>query len=351
MFIVRTFLSNVCVVWFMKKEFFGITCAAFQSVYFFPLLVCVLVLLYYAVTKKEKWIRLLVHKKWEPLLLKHFSYKKNRIKAGLFAIAACFLFIGLLRPQWGEKEQKVAQEGRELFIGLDISRSMLAADVKPDRLTFAKSKIKRLLQLLPAERVGLVVFSGAAVVQCPLTRDTSAFNLFLDQVDVESISSGTTSLEKAIAKTIKTFSGMPARKNKLLVLFTDGEDFSTDLAPLRKEAQEMGLHIFTYGVGTEQGAPIPVIDDNGKTTGYEKNEQGNAVISRLNPGILQSLARETQGKYIAPTQEDDDLKQLISYVEGYEKEAFEDKELTTQEDQYPYFLFISFVCLVLEWLL
>ena len=101
----------------------------------------------------------------------------------------------------------------------------------------------------------------------------------------------------------------------------------------------------------EQGAPVPIIDNEGKTTGYEKNEQGNAVISRLNPGILQSLARETDGQYIAPTQDDNDLKQLIKYVESYEKEKFEDKELVTEEDRYPYFLFVSFVCLLLEWLL
>lgn len=335
----------------MKKELFGISWAAFESVYFFPILIGTIGLLYFAVIKKERWLKLLVSPKWEHLLLKNYSQKKNRIKAGLFAVAVIFLFLGLLRPQWGEKEQNVAQEGRELFIGLDISRSMLAADIKPNRLTFAKSKIKRLLQLLPADRVGLLVFSGAAVIQCPLTQDTSAFNMFLDQVDVESISSGTTSLDKAISKIIKTFTGMPARNNKLLVMFTDGEDFSKDLAPIRVEAKKIGLHIFTYGVGTEQGAPVPIIDNEGKTTGYEKNEQGNAVISRLNPGILQSLARETDGQYIAPTQDDNDLKQLIKYVESYEKEKFEDKELVTEEDRYPYFLFVSFVCLLLEWLL
>lgn len=335
----------------MKKELFGITWGAFQSLYFAPVLCVVLGLLYYAVIKKEAWIKLLVSKKWEHLLLKKYSQQKNRIKGVLLAVCICFLFLALLRPQWGKTEQKVAQEGRELFIGLDISRSMLAADVKPNRLTFAKSKIKRLLQLLSADRVGLLVFSGEAVVQCPLTQDVSAFTLFLDQVDVESISSGTTSLDKAIKKIITTFSGMPVRNNKLLVMFTDGEDFSKDLASLREEAKKIGLHIFTYGVGTEQGAPVPILDDEGHITGYEKNEQGNAVISHLNPGILQSLARETDGIYISPTQNDDDLKQLARYVHMYEKEAFEDKELTTEEERYPYFLVISFFCLLLEWLL
>lgn len=335
----------------MKKELFGITWAAFQSIYFVPLLVGVIGLLYFSVTKKETWISKLVHKKWQTLLLKNYSQKTNRIKTGLLIVASLFIFLALLRPQWDDKEHSVAQEGRELFIALDISRSMLVEDIKPNRLTFAKSKIKRLLQLMPTDRVGLLVFSGDAVVQCPLTRDVGAFTMFLDQVDVESISLGTTSLENVIRKTLKTFSQMPARKNKILAIFTDGEDFSQDLSTLKEEAKEIGLHIFTYGVGTQQGGPVPIVDDTGNVTGYEQNEQKNVVISSLNPAMLQSLAYATDGKYISPTQSEEDLSELTKYVEQYEKEMFEDKELTKKEDRFSYFLGISFICLLLEWLL
>lgn len=335
----------------MKKVLFGITWASFHTIYWVPLLIFALGCLVFSWKKKGKLLQLLASSKWTNAMVKNISPRKEIIKVVLYGIAFLFCFLALLQPQWGERDQVVEQEGRELFIALDISRSMLASDVKPHRLEFAKSKIKKLLQLLPSERVGLVVFSGGAVMQCPLTRDTAAFKMFLDQVDVETISSGTTSLDKAILKVIQVMKKMPTRKNKILVVFTDGEDFSSDLASVKKDAQEIGLHIFTYGVGTEKGAPVPIINDAGMPVGYEKNEQGNVVISRLNEGILQALSRESGGRYISPTQSDDDLKSLVADVENYEKEKFEDKELSKEEDRYPYFLAVAFVCLLIEWLL
>lgn len=335
----------------MKKVLFGITWASFHNIYWIPLLGIALSSVFWAWKKRKKLIAFLVAPQWTKTMIEGISSKRELTKTVLYAVAFIVCFLALLQPQWGEKEHVVEQEGRELFVALDISRSMLASDVKPHRLAFAKSKIKKLLKLLPSERVGLLVFSGGAVVQCPLTRDSSAFKMFLDQVDVETISSGTTSLEQAISKIIHTMKKMPTRKNKILVVFTDGEDFSSDLARVREEAKEIGLHIFTYGVGTEKGAPIPVLNDSGSPIGYEKNEQGNVIMSRLNEGILQSLARESGGRYISPTQGDEDLKSLVSDVEKYEKEKFEDKELSREEDRYPYFLAVAFVCLLIEWLI
>jgi len=335
----------------MKKTMFGITWAAAQNMYWLPVLCLAIVFIYFAFHKKYKTIVQLVSRKWLATLFAGYSYKRSIIQTLLLCCAFLFLFIALLQPQWGKKEQVVEQEGRELFIALDISRSMLASDVKPNRLVFAKSKIKKLLRLLPSERVGLLIFSGAAVVQCPLTRDKALFNMFLNQLDADTISSGTTAIDQAIAKIIHVLKEMPTRKHKILVVFTDGEDFSQRLSQVREQAQELGLHIFTYGVGTEQGAPIPILNEKGVPVGYEKNEQGNVVLSCLNTGILQSLSQQTGARYIAPTQSDEDLQLLLTDVENYEKEKFEDKELSTEEDRYPYFLFVSFVCLLLEWLL
>ncbi len=336
----------------MKKEFFGITWASFGYFYWVaPVFILLSICVYYVWKKRTKLVKKLVAPQWESVLIKNFSTHKQIIKSFLLVLALSGFFIAVLQPQWGERDQVVEQEGRELFVALDISRSMLAADIKPNRLAFAKAKIKRLLQLLPAERIGLIVFSGAAVVQCPLTRDTATFNLFLDQVDVETISSGTTSLDQALLKVITVMSGTPTKKNRIVVVFTDGEDFSSNLSQVREQAKEIGLHIFTYGVGTTQGAPVPIVDDKGQSTGFEKNEQGNIVMSRLNEGILQALSRESGGRYITPTQSDADLHSLIADVEIFEKEKFEDKEISTQEDRYPYFLGVSFFALLLEWLL
>ena len=243
------------------------------------------------------------------------------------------------------------QEGRDLFIALDVSRSMLARDYEPDRLNFAKKKIKRLLHTLDCERVGLLLFSGTAFVQCPLTSDHAAFTMFLDSVDVETISSGTTALDLAIKKVLEAFGQNPDRKNKLLVLYTDGEDFSSNLAGVKRQAHQEGLHIFTMGVGTPEGAPIPLLDEKGKPKGHQLDQKGAVVISRLNEGILHTLAADSGGAYIRLTQDDTDIKALMRQVQQFEKEQLEDKKFATLEEQYPYFLLISLISFALEWLL
>ncbi len=334
----------------MKKTLFGITWANVENIWWTPVLIAVMIVLMYWLRKRRAVAKQLVAREHTHLLFSGYSSQRLVIKNWLYRFTFCFLFLALLQPQWGKKEQAVTQEGRELFIALDISRSMLASDVKPHRLAFAKSKIKKLLQLLPSDRVGLMVFSGASVIQCPLTRDTSLFTMFLDQIDAESISSGTTAIDQALKKVIVMFQELPARKHKALVVFTDGEDFSRDLTSVKEEAQKIGLHIFTYGVGTEQGAPVPVLNDQGLPVGYEKNEQGNVILSRLNTGILAVLSAQTGGHYITATQSDEDIKGLVACVEQYEKETFEDKQLATQEERYPFFLLGALICMILEWL-
>ncbi len=335
----------------MKSVFFGVVWASAQNAIWL-LGYCVLVgLIVYAAISVRKNMALLVSTRWQSKLFARVSVTKVLIKSGLLIIGLLTMFIALLQPQWGKKEQAVEQEGRELLVALDISRSMLAADIKPNRLAFAKAKIKKLVHLLGAERVGLLVFSGDAFIQCPLTRDSAAFTLFLDNVDAETISSGTTSIANAIAKSLKMFASMPTRKNKILAVFTDGEDFSTGLSSIKEDAKKEGLHIFTYGIGTEEGAPVPLLDESGSAIGYQKDDQGKVVFSHLNRGILQSLSRESGGKYIDPTQGDEDIQSLVTQVESYEKEKFEQKDIEFEEERYPYFLAVSFLCLLCEWIL
>lgn len=335
----------------MKKVLFGILWASYQNSIWLLGYACLAVLLVYAARKSVRHIGLLVSKRWQKQFFAGFSSGKVWVKSCLLAVGLLGMFLALMQPQWGKKEQKVEQEGRELLVALDISRSMLAADIKPNRLAFAKAKIKSLVKLLGAERVGLLVFSGDAFIQCPLTRDVSAFSLFLDNVDAETISSGTTSIAQAISKALHTFASLPVRKNKILVIFTDGEDFSTGLSDIKEDAKKAGLHIFTYGVGTEEGAPVPLVHEaGGPAVGYQKDEQGRVVFSRLNRGILQALSRESGGKYIEPTQGNEDVRGLVSCVEQYEKEKFEDKDIEIEEERYPYFLALSGICFLLEWL-
>lgn len=289
--------------------------------------------------------------RWRKSLIQHYSPTRNHIKNLLFIIALIFIALAALRPQWNEHETTVAQEGRDLLIGLDISRSMLATDCKPNRLTVAKKKIKQLLSMLDCERVGLMLFSGSAFIQCPLTTDYSSFYLFLDNVDVETISSGSTALDGALKTALDLFINSAARKNKLLVLFTDGEDFSSNLADLKKEAQQAGLTIVTIGVGTADGAPIPLYDSYGKMVGHQKDNKGAIVISHLNEGILQSLAHDMGGIYLPISQDKSDLRSLVNYLARFERERFDDTQIHRFEDKYQYCALVSFACLLVEWVL
>jgi Ca-activated chloride channel family protein len=335
----------------MKNVFKDIHFLWWHYRYFFPLVFCALAFIIAISYRRYRGISRLASKARRSYLFPTFSLKMVFLKNCLLIIGCTSLFIALLRPQWGKTEEIIEQEGRDLFVALDVSRSMLAQDKKPNRLTFAKEKIKQLVHALKSERIGLVIFSGAALVQCPLTIDYGAFFLFLNQIDAETISSGTTALELALKKIIDVYARTPGKKNKLVVIFTDGEDFSSNLTKIREEARELGIHIFTVGIGTPEGAPVPVVDEDGRQHGYQKNEQGEVVISRLNEGILRALAQESGGSYLRATDNEADINELAKRVHSYEKEKFEDKNIGLLKDRYPLFAAISFFCFLFEWLL
>ena len=303
---------------------------------------------------KKKYIHnllLLSASKWTALLVPSFSNKKLFIKTVLYILGFLFLFIAFLRPQWDEKKENVEQQGRDVFIALDISRSMLAEDVKPNRLEAAKKKILKLIKNLSCERVGLILFSSNAMIQCPLTSDYGAFYLFLDNVDAETISSGTTALDQAIKKALFAFSQTPSRKNKILVLFTDGEDFSTDLSSVKQKALKEKMLLFTVGVGTKEGAPIPIVDNNGNKKGHQKDENGNVVISKLNDLMLKALSVESGAVYSEILSDDNDIIGIIDQVKKLEKEKFQDKNIVRKQERYNFFTFASFICFLIEWII
>ncbi len=332
--------------------FAGVQWASSQNLIYVPVLIIVIGLLVYTVIRRRRIIAMLSASQWSRLIMHAASPARSIFKMILMIIGCCSLFLALLQPQWDKKEETVEQEGRDLFIGLDISRSMLAQDFSPDRLSFAKQKIKKLLKKLSCERVGLILFSGSTFVQCPLTDDYGAFYLFLDQIDAETISSGSTALDAAIKEALSSFERGVQRKHKLIVLFTDGEDFSSNLTNVKQEAIDAGMHIFTIGVGTPEGAPIPLRDARGAQQGHQMDKKGNVIISRLNEGILSNLAHDSGGIYLrAQPDNDQDLDTLVRSVELFEKERMGDKKVSKFHEQYPYFVGVSFICFALEWLL
>jgi len=317
----------------------------------FLLLIPISFLLVLAVWKKERIITFLTDGGRRSFLIKHYSFSKQILKSFLFAVACIVLIASLLHPQWNKKEEKVSYQGRDLLIALDISRSMLAKDMNPDRLSFAKAKIHALVNSLPSDRVGLILFAGAPCLVCPLTTDYDSFFMFLDQVDSTATSAGGTALDQVIKEGIAQFSKMADRKNKLLVIFTDGEDFSADLARMKKEALALNLKIFAFGVGSAEGAPVPAFDTQGKQTGYEKDNKGSIVISHLNGALLKKLVNETGGYYHQATKNNQDIQKMVAQLGAFDKEKIDEKKRESYQEQYMWFVLGAFICLVIEWLL
>ncbi len=332
------------------NDMFGISWATAQYfLYLLPLIIVACLLLVRRAWWQKKTAQLLGASPNK--LLRHFSLFRKVLKTVLLILALFCLVLALARPQWGEAPQAVAQEGRDVLIALDISRSMLAQDIKPSRLEAAKAKIKELVSRFGAERVCLMVFSSVPFIQCPFTTDIGAFTTFLDFVDAESISSGTTALDAALEKAVDTFNEMPARKHKIMVIFTDGEDFSPPLTGMEEKIKNSGLSVFTVGIGTPEGAPIPLTDEQGKPVGHLMDEKGSVVITRLNEPLLKKLSAQTGARYLRATQDESDIERLVGDVRHFEKEKFEDRMFSTKQEKYFIFAVISFLALLVEWLL
>lgn len=284
-------------------------------------------------------------------LLENFSMSRSIFKSLLLSVSIFFLFLCLLSPQYGEQEKDVVQSGRDVLIALDISKSMLAQDESPSRMDFAKAKIKKLLSMIESDRVGLVIFSSDAFVQCPLTRDRNSFLSFLNQVDAESISGGTTNIASAINSASNLFNTGSSNAKRLFIIFTDGEDFSADIDSCLENIKSSGLSLVTVGLGSLNGVPIPVYDENGKQNGFIKKSDGSVVISKLNEDGLKKISTKTGGAYIKSSKDDSDVKSILKLIESLEKQDFGNKNLNSFINQYNYFALVSFLAICLEWVL
>lgn len=289
-----------------------------------------------------------------PQLFKNFSRSKKFVKAALMIVSLLLLWTGLMRPQKNDEEHTIVTQERDFIFALDISCSMLAKDMEGDtvdRLTFAKKKIRSLVTSLGTDRVSLILFAQSAFVYCPLTSDRASFIALLDTIDTKMTALGSTSIASALEKALELFERVPERKSKVLVLFTDGEDFSPDLAALRARAHKAGVLIFTVGIGTTTGAPIPLYDENDQLTGFQKDTDGSIVITRLDEKILEHMARESGGFYQTATASNADIVALRRQLESFEKESTGERTMHLKKEFFNYLAAVAGTCLLIEWLL
>ena len=221
---------------------------------------------------------------------------KIKFRNALIILAVIFMITALMRPQWGFKWQEVKKMGLDIVVALDVSNSMLAEDIKPNRLERSKMAIKDLVRKLKGDRIGLIAFSGKSFLQCPLTLDYNGFLLALDDVDVLSIPIGGTSISNAIAAAIETFEGTLGDE-KVLILVSDGEDLEGGIDRAIAQAKAKGVRIFCLGIGSPEGELIPMSGDKGKM-GFLKDQEGNVVRTRLSEPMMQKIAMETGGMYV-----------------------------------------------------
>ena len=275
------------------------------------------------------------------------SRKRQVFKVFLILASIFFLVLTFARPQFGERLQIMKRRGIDLMIALDTSLSMLAEDMKPNRLERAKHEIAHLISKLRGDRVGLLAFAGDSFVQCPLTTDYGAAKMFLEAMGTDMIPEPGTAIGKAIEKALDAFVKQE-RKHKVLLLLTDGEDHVSDPIGAAKMAAEEGVRIYPIGLGTRKGEPIPIRDSFGNVEEYKRDRKGEVVMTKLDEATLQKVALLTDGKYYRSTMGEAELDKIYEDISKLEKKEFEAKEFTQYEDRFQYFLIFAIFLLSTE---
>jgi len=255
----------------------------------------VLLFLWWSNRTRKRLLSRFVQARLLPELTVGISKRRQRARAVLLAGAVALAILALARPQWGFTWQEAHQKGLDIVVAIDTSKSMLAEDIKPNRLARAKLAALDLMQQARADRLGVVAFAGGAFLQCPLTLDDGAFRQCIDALNVNIIPQGGTALAEAIRTATRAFK--EDDNFKVLVLFTDGEDHDPGALQAANEASKAGLRIFTIGLGTEEGEILRIRDDQGHID-YVRDGEGQVVKSRLNDSILQQIAGAAQGFYL-----------------------------------------------------
>ena len=274
------------------------------------------------------------------------SYSKSRawVRLTIFSIGFLFFAVGLSRPQIGAKLKEHETKGAEIMIVLDVSNSMLAEDYSPNRLERAKLAISRLVDKLRDDRIGLIVFAGNSFVQLPITTDYVSAKMFLNTITTESVPIQGTAIGDAINTALRSFSAQ-SEKSRAIIVITDGENHEDDPVAAAAQAAEMGVRVFTIGVGSPEGKPIPM---NGELL---KDRDGNIVVTRLDETVLQDVAKAGDGVYVRAGNSEFGLNPIIDDIRRMEDEKYSSIVFEEFDEQFMYFMGIALFFFVLEMLI
>ncbi|MBK5213204.1 MAG: VWA domain-containing protein [Flavobacteriaceae bacterium] len=319
-----------------------------QPIYFYILFaIPVIVVLFLSVLVWKKTVqKRFVDKELLKKLSPNRSLFKSILKIFVLCLAIACLGFALVNPKIGTKIENVKREGVDIVFALDVSKSMLAEDIAPNRLEKSKQLITQIINSLVGDRVGIIGYAGSAFPQVPITTDFSAAKLFLNGMNTDMVSSQGTAINQAM-KLAETFYDDEGQTNRVLFIVSDGEDHGGNIAEIASEAAKKGIRIFTIGVGTVEGGPIP-IKQNGVLQYYLRDKNNEQVITRLSEETLKEIAKTTNGAYLDGSNTKEVVDQVKSILNGMDKKEFESKQFTDFKDQFQWFLAGALFLLVLD---
>jgi Ca-activated chloride channel homolog len=319
---------------------------AFWLLFLIPLLAGFFI---YAFRKKSKTLARFAQVEMLKRMTDGISRGRQVFKAVLILLVALFSVLALARPQFGTKMELMRRKGLDVVVAVDVSLSMYAEDIKPNRMAKSKQEIGKFVDRLAGDRVALVAFAGEAFLQCPLTMDYAAFKIFLDILGPDLIQTPGTDIASAMEASLKAFDPKD-RKYRVVVLLTDGEDHSGRAEKIAEEAARLGITIYTVGIGLTQGVPIPMKDGQGGVS-YKKDLEGNIVTTKLDEELLQKIALATNGKYYHAEPGRFELEEILKEINKMEKRELESERMSQYEDRFQIPLGIAIVLLIGEMLI
>jgi Ca-activated chloride channel family protein len=318
-----------------------------EYLYLLLLLPVIVILFVFNEFRKRRLLKRLGNATLVGRLLPEMSRVRPLIKYLFLLLAVSAAVIMLARPQFGSRIEEVKKEGVEVIIALDVSNSMLAEDIQPDRLTRAKQAISRLVDNLENDKIGLIVFAGDAYTQIPITTDYVSAKMFLASIGPEMVPKQGTAIGAAINLGLRSFSPGEG-KSKAMIIITDGENHEDDPVSPAEEASKEGVVIHTIGIGSTEGVPIPLI--TGGKRDYLKDSDGHIVITKLDEEILKKIAISTGGNYVRASNTNIGLDEIFSSIKKMKKDELENTMYTEYNDQFQIFAVITLFFLLLDFL-
>jgi Ca-activated chloride channel family protein len=319
-----------------------------EKIWFWTLLVIpVIILLFIGL---QVWRRSAQKKFADSNLLKRLSPNQSLFKSVLKVLVLCGAFaclsLALVNPKIGTKLETVRSQGVDIVFAVDVSKSMLAEDIAPNRLEKSKQLVTQIINSLASDRVGIIAYAGKAFPQLPITTDYASAKMFLQNMNTDMLSSQGTAISEAI-ELAKTYYDDEEQTNRVLIIISDGEDHGGEAVDVAEEANEQGITILSVGVGDVKGGPIP-IKRNGVILNYKKDNDGETVITRLDETTLKEIAKETNGIYVNGRNTNEVVEAIKNVLDKMDKKEFESKQIADFKDQFQWFLGLAILLIFID---